>query len=162
LTSLIEAAWYALLRHIDLWRRSTRTSIRTWRLALRLRGGGGVAFLVVALARSSPPPRRSAGAIGGPLRAFAARLTAPIRRDEIQQRNWVCRTGAAVVTAAVVTAAVVTAVVAAGVRMPARVETAACVKTAAGAGSAATAMAATTPREHGRSSDRNNHGDRCN
>jgi hypothetical protein len=53
--------------------------------------------------------------------------------------------------------------------VPARVETAAAVKTAAAmktaatdVDSAATAMAATAPREHGRSSDRNNHGDRCN
>jgi hypothetical protein len=43
------------------------------------------------------------------------------------------------------------------------VKTAASVKTAtADVDSAATAMAAPAPREHGRSSDRNNHGDRCN
>jgi hypothetical protein len=131
---------------------------------------GGVAFLGVALARGSP-------CAGEPLSAFGARLAAPIRRDDIQQRNWVCCTGAAVVTAAVVPAtivpaAVVPAVVAVGVRMPpvktARMETAACVKTAAsvkttaaGADSARMA-AAPAPREHGRSSDGNNHGDRRN
>jgi hypothetical protein len=120
-------------------------------------------------------PRRSAViavSAGDPLSAFAARLTAPIRRDEIQQRNWVCRTGAAIVTPAVVPAtivpaAVVPAVVAVGVRMPprvktARVETAACVKTAAAGADSARMAVAPAPREHGRSSDRNNHGDRRN
>ena len=130
-----------------------------------------VAFLGVALVRRSRFAAPLSGyrlSAGEPLSAFAARLTAPIWRDEIQQRNWVCRTGAAVVIAAIVTAAVVTAVVAVGVRPPARVETgarvetAACVETAASVKATASAMAATTPREHGRSSDRNNHGDRCN
>jgi hypothetical protein len=50
----------------------------------------------------------------------------------------------------------------------ARVETAACVKTAASVKTAAAGAdsarmaAAPAPREHGRSSDRNNHGDRRN
>jgi hypothetical protein len=48
------------------------------------------------------------------------------------------------------------------------VETAACVKTAASVKTAAAGAdsarvtAAPAPREHGRSSDGNNHGDRCN
>jgi hypothetical protein len=147
-------------------------AFRTWRSPFGYVAAAGVAFLGVARARRSrfaAPLSGYCRSAGEPLSAFAARLTAPIWRDEIQQRNWVCRTGAAVVIATIVTAAVVTAVVAVGVRTPARVETAACVKTAASAttaaadvDSAATAMTATAPREHGRSSDRNNHGDRCN
>jgi hypothetical protein len=128
----------------------------------------GVALAQEPLRRPLSGYRRSARAVGKPLSAFGTRLTAPIRRDEIQQRNWVCRTGAAVVTATVITAAVVTAVVVAGVRMAARVESAACVETAASVKAAAAGAdsarmtAAPAPREHGRSSDRNNHGDRCN
>ena len=100
----------------------------------------GVAFLGVALARRSRFAAPLSGyhrSAGEPLSAFGARLAAPIRRDDIQQRNWVCRAGAAIVTAAVVTATVVTAVIAAGVRVPARAETAACVKTAASVKTAA-------------------------
>ena len=41
-------------------------------------------------------------------------------------------------------------------------ETAASVKTAAAYVESAGMAAAPAPREHGRSSDRNNHGDRCN
>jgi hypothetical protein len=160
------------VRHIDLWQ-APDTNLDPdiafrpspmWRACC-------VAFLGVALVRRSRFAAPLSGyrlSAGEPLSAFAARLTAPIWRDEIQQRNWICRTGAAIVTAAVVTAAVVTAVVAAGERTPARVETAACVKTAASVKTAAAGpdsarmTAAPAPREHGRSSDGNNHGDRCN
>jgi hypothetical protein len=154
------------VRHIDLWQ-APDTNLDPdiafrpspmWRACC-------VAFLGVALVRRSRFAAPLSGyrlSAGEPLSAFAARLTAPIWRDEIQQRNWICRTGAAIVTAAVVTAAVVTAVVAAGERTPARVETAACVKTAAAGPDSARMTAAPAPREHGRSSDGNNHGDRCN
>jgi hypothetical protein len=154
------------VRHIDLWQ-APDTNLDPdiafrpspmWRACC-------VAFLGVALVRRSRFAAPLSGyrlSAGEPLSAFAARLTAPIWRDEIQQRNWICRTGAAIVTAAVVTAAVVTAVVAAGERTPARVETAASVKTAAAGPDSARMTAAPAPREHGRSSDGNNHGDRCN
>ena len=157
------------MRHIDLWQALDANFDPNLAFALRLRGGRRhfPRRRARAQERFAAPLSGYRLSAGEPLSAFAARLTAPIWRDEIQQRNWICRTGAAIVTAAiitaaVVTAAVVTAVVAAGERTPARVETAASVKTAAAGPDSARMTAAPAPREHGRSSDRNNHGDRRN
>jgi hypothetical protein len=63
LTALIEAAWYALVRHIDLWQAPDANFDPD--MAFRLSpsayvAAAGVGFLGVALARRSPAPRRSA------------------------------------------------------------------------------------------------------
>jgi hypothetical protein len=97
--------------------------------------------------RTSSAQEPRAGPVGGyrrsagePLSAFGTRLAAPIQRDEIQQRNRVCRT------------AIVTAVVAVGIRMPARakparVKTAAADSDAAGMAAAPRASTGKVPRE---------------
>jgi hypothetical protein len=61
LTALIEAAWYALVRHIDLWQ-APDAELRPGHgvSPSAYVAAAGVGFLGVALARRSPAPRRSA------------------------------------------------------------------------------------------------------
>ena len=62
LTALIEAAWYALVSHIDLWQ--VPDTIFDPDIAFRASAhvaASGVAFLGVALAHTSPAPSRFGG-----------------------------------------------------------------------------------------------------
>jgi methionine sulfoxide reductase heme-binding subunit len=66
LTALIEAAWYALVRHIDFWEvlDANIDPDMTFRPSAYV-AAAGVVFLAVVLARRSPAPRRS-GVIATP------------------------------------------------------------------------------------------------